>query len=98
VIPGSHRIALDRSRFDDALFFRSDVAANAELIARAVPVELEPGDVLFFHCKTLHAAGRNLTTQTKYSVVFTFRAADNHPRPGSRSARSPELLIHAPAD
>ncbi len=98
VIPGSHRIALDRSRFDEALFFRPDLAVNAELIAQAVPVELERGDVLFFHCKTLHAAGRNLTTQTKYSVVFTFRAADNRPRPGSRSAVSPELLIHAPAE
>jgi phytanoyl-CoA hydroxylase len=97
VIPGSHRIALDRSRFDEALFFRPDLAANAELIAQAVPVELEAGDVLFFHCKTLHAASRNFTPQTKYSVVFTFRAADNRPRPGSRSAQSPELLIHAPA-
>jgi phytanoyl-CoA hydroxylase len=97
VIPGSHRIALDGCRFDEALFFRTDLAANAELIAQAVPVELEAGDVLFFHCKTLHAASRNLTTRTKYSVVFTFRAANNRPRPGSRSAQSPELLIHAPA-
>jgi phytanoyl-CoA hydroxylase len=98
VIPGSHRIALDRNRFDEALFFRPDLAANAELIAQAVPAELEAGDVLFFHCKALHAASRNFTGLTKYSVVFTFRAADNRPRPGSRSAQSPELLIHAPAE
>ena len=44
--------------------------------------------------KTLHAATRNYTDQTKYSVVFTFRGADNPPRAGSRSAESPELLVH----
>jgi phytanoyl-CoA hydroxylase len=98
VIPASHRIALDRGRFDEALFFRPDLPVNAELIAQAVPVALESGDVLFFHCKTLHAAGRNHTVQTKYSVVFTFRPADNNPRPDSRSAGSPELLIRAPAE
>jgi len=96
LIPGSHRIPLDRHPFDDDLFFRSDLGENAELIAQAVPLELQSGDVLFFHCKTLHAAGRNVTAQTKYSVVFTFRSADNAPRPGSRSAGSPELLIHPP--
>ena len=98
VIPGSHRMSLERSRFDEELFFRPELADNAELIAQAVPVELEAGDVLLFHCRTLHAASRNFSTQTKYSVVFTFRAADNRPRPGSRSAQSPELLIHAPAE
>jgi phytanoyl-CoA hydroxylase len=94
VIPGSHRMPLERSRFDDALFFRDDLPENQELIARAGCVELEPGDTLFFHCKTLHAATRNYTDQTKYSVVFTFRSADNPPRAGTRSAESPELLIH----
>lgn len=96
VIPGSHRIAFDPARFDEAIFFRPDLPENAELIADAVPVELAAGDVLFFHCRTLHAATRNFSDRTKYSVVFTFRAADNPPRPGTRSAQSPELLIHAP--
>ena len=60
-----------------------------------IVTSLEPGDVLFFHCKTLHAATRNHTEQTKFSVVFTFRGADNPPRAGSRSAESPELLVHS---
>ena len=62
------------------------------LIEQAQPAVLDAGDVLFFHCKTLHAATRNHTEQTKYSVVFTFRGADNPPRAESRSAESPELL------
>jgi phytanoyl-CoA hydroxylase len=57
-------------------------------------VVLDPGDVLFFHCLTFHAASRNQTTETKHSVVFTFRSADNLPVPGSRSAQAPELLLH----
>jgi phytanoyl-CoA hydroxylase len=94
VIPGSHRMSLERRRFDEALFFREDVPENQELIAQAKSAELDAGDVLFFHCKTLHAATRNYTDQTKHSVVFTFRGADNPPRAGSRSAESPELLVH----
>lgn len=93
VIPGSHRMTLERDRFDDALFFRTDHPANADMLAQAVPVELAAGDVLFFHCRTLHAASRNYADATKYSVVFTFRAASNPPRPGSRSAQAGELLL-----
>ena len=93
VIPGSHRMNFERSRFDQALFFREDLPENQAVIANAVPVELDPGDVLFFHAKTLHAASRNHTAQTKYSAVFTFRSAENLPLPGSRSAEFPELML-----
>lgn len=93
VIPGSHRMILERSRFDDQLFFRADLPENADLIASSISVELDPGDVLFFHAKTLHAASRNHTTQTKYSAVFTFRSADNMPLTGTRSAALPELML-----
>lgn len=93
VIPGSHTLSLDRRRFDDDLFFRTDLAENQPLIATKQFVELAPGDVLFFHCKTLHAASRNATRETKYSVVFTFRAADNPPLPNTRSSALPELLL-----
>ncbi|HLQ45194.1 MAG TPA: phytanoyl-CoA dioxygenase family protein [Planctomycetaceae bacterium] len=93
VIPGSHRMTFARDRFDASLFFRDDLAENRTIIESSVPVELDPGDVLFFHAKTLHSASRNHTTQTKFSVVFTFRGADNLPLPGTRSAESPELLL-----
>jgi phytanoyl-CoA hydroxylase len=93
VIPGTHRMDLARHRFDDALFFRSDLAENAALINTKIAVELEPGDALLFHCKSLHAAGRNTTERPKYSVVFTFRPENAPPVPGSRSAAMPELLL-----
>ena len=95
LIPGTHTLPINRDRLDDALFLRPELAENAALIARKVPAELHPGDVLFFHCRTFHAAGRNRTDQTKFSVVFTFRPADNPPQPGTRSASMPELLLSA---
>lgn len=93
VVPGSHREQYPRTAFDDALFFRSDRDENQPILARRVLAELDPGDVLFFHCRTLHAATRNYSGETKYSVVFTYRSLDNPPLAGSRSAKSPEFLL-----
>jgi phytanoyl-CoA hydroxylase len=93
LIPGTHRMQFGRERLDDALFLRKDLPENAALISQEVAAELEPGDALFFHCRTFHAAGRNLTDQTKFSAVFTFRSADNPPIPGTRSASMPELEL-----
>ena len=93
VIPGSHRLELDRGRFDAALFFRDDLEANRELIDRAIPVLLAPGDLLLFHCRLIHAAGANRTADVKLSLVFTSHAADNRPIAGTRSANYPSLSI-----
>ncbi len=93
VIPGSHRLTLERGQFDTAQFFRADLPQNQALLARAVRIELDAGDVLLFHCRTLHAATRNFSDQTKFSAVFTVRAAANKPLPGTRSATLPELLL-----
>ncbi|MBM79004.1 MAG: phytanoyl-CoA dioxygenase [Planctomycetaceae bacterium] len=93
LIPGSHRVDFHADQFDDATFFRSDLPENADLIQSAVPAELEAGDVLFFHSRTLHAATRNHSKQTKYSVVMTFRSIDNPPIEGTRSSSLPEMLI-----
>lgn len=94
LVPGSHREAYSPSSFDQDLFFRSDLPGNQPALARRILAELNPGDVLFFHARTLHAATRNRSRQTKMSVVFTFRGGDNPPVPGSRSAEFAELLIH----
>lgn len=93
VIPGSHRLELDPGRFDQDVFFRADLPENQPLIDSKVFVDLAPGDVLLFHCRTLHAASRNSTNEPKFSVVFTFRGGDNSPLPGTRSSSLPELLL-----
>lgn len=96
LIPGTHRIDLTRDRLDDELFFRPDLPDNQQLVHRQITAELEPGDVLFFHARLLHAADRNRTDRTKFSTVFTFRPQDNPPRFGSRSASLPEFTFPTP--
>jgi len=86
VMPGSHRWELDPGRFDASLFLRTDLPENEELLASAIPVELERGDVLFFHSRTLHAAGQNQSDTVKRTLVYTYRSADNQPIPETRSS------------
>jgi len=93
LIPGSHKLAFHASTFDEAKFFRSDVAENEALIRQAISPTLAPGDVIFFHCNTLHSAGKNLSSDVKFSLVFTYHGISNPPRPGTRSTSKPEVAI-----
>ena len=93
VLPGTHVMTFDADRLDAAQFLRTDVTANAALLQAQVSVELDPGDVLFFHCRLFHAASSNRSTRTKFSAVFTYHAADNQPLPGTRSAGMADVIL-----
>ncbi len=93
MLPGTHHGPAPKELLDDALFLRTDLDKNQPLLKTAQPVELMPGDVLFFHARCFHAATRNYSDDIKKSVVFTFRSLDNPPVAGSRSANWPELLL-----
>jgi phytanoyl-CoA hydroxylase len=93
VLPGSHAMEFASERLDDAQFLRTDHPENRDLLTRAAAVELDPGDVLFFHCRLFHAAGRNERVQTKYSLVYTYHAAGNRPLSGTRSASLPSVPL-----
>ena len=93
VIPGSHKLYPDSGRFDAAMFLRPDLLENKLLIQQATTVELAPGDVLFFHSRLFHAAGRNLSDETKLSVVFTYHQAANKPISNTRSARFSSIVM-----
>jgi phytanoyl-CoA hydroxylase len=95
VVPGSHRLELPRRFYDEALFLRTDLDETKALLASQTRVELDAGDVLFFHARLLHAAGRNRTPETKLSLVFTYHATDNLPLPGTRSASIPDIVLPA---
>ena len=75
------------------MFLRDDLPQNRDMIATAVPVELDEGDVLLFDCKLFHAAGTNETDEVKLSLVFTYHASNNLPIPGTRSANYPSLPV-----
>jgi phytanoyl-CoA hydroxylase len=93
VLPGSHAMDFQPGQLDSAQFLRTDVEENRALLAREVAVELDAGDVLFFHCRLFHAAGANQTADTKFSVVHTYHAEDNKPLAGSRSAAVPDVSL-----
>ena len=96
VIPGSHQLALEQGRFDAAQFLRTDLPKNKSLTGSVVPITLSAGDVVFFHSKLLHAAGRNLSDDVKLSLVFTYHLASNHPISDTRSARFPFIPVAIP--
>lgn len=93
VLPGTQRIEFAAERLDAAQFLRTDLAENQSLLDSRVEVGLAPGDVLFFHCRLFHAAGANSSDHIKFSPVFTYRALDNLPLPGSRSAGLPDIYL-----
>jgi phytanoyl-CoA hydroxylase len=92
-LPSSHWLDLARERLDDALFLREGLPENQTLIATRVAPRLEPGDAVYFHCRTFHAAGSNRADQPKLSLVFTYHAADNAPVAGTRSASLPSIEV-----
>jgi phytanoyl-CoA hydroxylase len=92
-IPGTHEMEFARDGLDDALFLREDRPENQALIAARVTPLLEPGDVVFFHCRTFHAADANRTDAVKFSPVFTYHCVDNPPVPRTRSASLPSIEL-----
>jgi len=93
LIPGSHRHAFKAACFDSAKFFRQDYPPNQAWLDRAVQVDMQPGDVLFFHARLLHAAGQNRSMQRKLSVVFSYRTSSNMPIPGTRSSSLEDMVV-----
>jgi phytanoyl-CoA hydroxylase len=92
-VPGSHRMAFDADRYDAAKFFRSDRADNVPIISTSESPRLAPGDAVFFHCKTLHSAGKNLSDAIKFSLVYSYHGRSNSPTKGTRSSSKPEIQL-----
>lgn len=93
VIPGSHRMHIGRGQLDDLDFLRPDVEENQPLFAQGTTLELQKGDVLFFHSGLFHAAGRNNASAVKTSLVFAYYGVSNMPVAGTRSAAADDILL-----
>lgn len=95
VIPGSHLWTglKDSDRLNLELFLRPEHADNVDAINDAVEIELDKGDVLFFHAGLFHSASRNHTDETKYSIVFTYHGARAVPEANTKSSRYPEIEL-----
>jgi phytanoyl-CoA hydroxylase len=93
VIPGSQKWQVPRDRLDDRLFLRKDLAENQPWLQKAINVELNRGDLLFFHAAIFHAAGRNSTDKSKNAVVLTYHSQANSPIADSNSVKFDEVLL-----
>ena len=84
-IPKSHKIDFSKDRFDEVDNFLDENEENKKLIETKVHTNLQKGDVVLFHCKTLHHASKNNTNKPKISFVYTVRAKSNKPIANTRS-------------
>ncbi len=84
-IPKSHKIDFGKNRFDENSNFLDENQENQELIKTRSSQNLAKGDVVLFHCKTLHHASKNKTDNAKISFVYTARAFTNKALKNTRS-------------
>jgi phytanoyl-CoA hydroxylase len=84
-IPGSHKMNFDKDRFDEMDNFLDENEENQKLVQKRVSQNLQKGDIVLFHCKTLHHANKNNTDKAKISFVYTVRGEKNKPLKGTRS-------------
>ncbi len=80
VIRGSHRLG----RIDHVLTgdqAGADQARVAEVLQRLerVHVEMDPGDLLFFHPNMLHRSDQNLSEQSRWAMICCYNARSNDP-------------------
>jgi phytanoyl-CoA hydroxylase len=80
-------------QLDQLDFLRPDLAENQALFALGIPLELQPGDVVFFHSGLFHSAGRNTTASMKASVVFAYHGKSNMPIEGTKSAAAGDIPL-----
>src|SRR5215472_7015543 len=58
-----------------------------------VHVEMEPGDVLFFHCNLLHCSADNQSEHPRWSMICCYNAARNDPYKESHHPRYTPLSV-----
>lgn len=84
-IPQSHKVKFTKEQFDEDSNFLDEHEENKKLIEKKMHQNLQKGDIVLFHCKTLHHAGKNETNKAKISFVYTVRAQSNKPLKNTRS-------------
>ena len=84
-IPGTHKMKFLPEQFDVNSGFRDDLPENQAIIAKRVHFNLKKGDIVFFHAKTLHYAGKNESDEPKIAFVYSLRGISNKPIPHTRS-------------
>ena len=80
VLKGSHKM----QRFEHSFAGEQqgadlDFVEAAEKVCQLVYVELEPGDVLFFHPNILHRSAANTSDKSRWSIISAYNLSYNVP-------------------
>ena len=94
-IPGSHRMAIEAAQLDALDFLRPELPQNKALFEQGISLELDQGDVVFFHSGLFHAAGKNTTPSVKMSLVYAYHGTSNRPVAGSKSSAAGDIFLGA---
>jgi ectoine hydroxylase-related dioxygenase (phytanoyl-CoA dioxygenase family) len=80
VLRGSHKLGrVEHGKFGDQTGADPERVENAMKIMELVYVEMEPGDVLFFHSNTLHRSDQNTSPQPRWSFICCYNTRHNNP-------------------
>jgi hypothetical protein len=94
IVPRSHELG----RVDHVLTGEqagADMARVEEILRRlpSAPVEMQPGDALFFHCNLLHRSDQNRSDRPRWSMICCYNAARNNPYKESHHPRYTPLKV-----
>ncbi|MDB6121864.1 MAG: Phytanoyl-CoA dioxygenase family protein [Pedosphaera sp.] len=80
VLKGSHKMGrVEHGKFGDQTGADPERVENALKIMDLVYVEMNPGDVLFFHSNTLHRSDQNKSPYPRWSMICCYNTRHNNP-------------------
>ncbi len=80
VLKGSHHLGrIDHILTGDQAGAEPERVREAEKVLDLVHVEMDPGDVLFFHANLLHRSDQNRSDNPRWSIICCYNAARNNP-------------------
>jgi ectoine hydroxylase len=80
VLKGSHKMGrIEHGKFGDQTGADPERVENAMKIMELVYVEMDPGDVLFFHSNTLHRSDQNKSPHPRWSMICCYNTRHNNP-------------------
>ena len=88
VLKGSHHMGrVDHVLTGDQAGADLERVREAERVLERVYVEMDPGDVLFFHANLLHRSDQNNSDQPRWAMICCYNAARNNPYKESHHPR-----------
>ncbi len=88
VLKGSHLMGrIDHVLTGDQAGADPERVREAQRRLETVYVEMDPGDVLFFHCNLLHRSDQNHSDKPRWAMICCYNAARNDPYKESHHPR-----------